>query len=146
MEQELCAKAGLLEQQEPSADAITPQMVMIVSSWLSEVAYEFSMQQETLFLAVALLGRFLEASTVRGGPVDAGAVAQLCGMAGTLLTLLARVRVCAVAMPQQGVPRGVLQLVAVACMMLAAKQDEVVHPSVQELTDIAANCFSVRCP
>lgn len=25
----------------------------------------------------------------------------------------------------QGVPRGVLQLVAVACMMLAAKQDEV---------------------
>jgi hypothetical protein len=49
-------------------------------------------------------------------------------------------------MPQQGVPRGVLQLVAVACMMLAAKQDEVVHPSVQELTDIAANCFSVRCP
>lgn len=46
----------------------------------------------------------------------------------------------------QGVPRGVLQLVAVACMMLAAKSEEVVHPSVQELTDIAANCFTVSAP
>lgn len=41
-------------------------MLMIVSSWLAEVAFEFSMQQETLFLAVGLLGRFLDASTVRG--------------------------------------------------------------------------------
>lgn len=44
---------------------ITPQMLMIVSSWLAEVAFEFSMQQETLFLAVGLLGRFLDSSTVR---------------------------------------------------------------------------------
>ena len=43
----------------------------------------------------------------------------------------------------QGVPRSVLQLVAVASMLLASKQDEVVHPSVEELTDIAANCFQV---
>jgi hypothetical protein len=39
-------------------------MLMIVTSWLSEVSFEFSMQQETLFLAVALLNRFLDASTV----------------------------------------------------------------------------------
>jgi len=39
-------------------DFVTPQMRSIVTSWLSEVSSEFSMQQETLFLAVALLDRF----------------------------------------------------------------------------------------
>ena len=39
-------------------------MRMIVTSWLSEVASEFNMQQETLFLAVALLDRFMDILTV----------------------------------------------------------------------------------
>lgn len=43
----------------------------------------------------------------------------------------------------QGVPRSALQLVAVACMLVAAKHEEVTHPNVEEFTDIAANCFQV---
>lgn len=62
----MCPSSGFLEQQDAVQEQpITPQMLMIVSSWLAEVAFEFSMQQETLFLAVALLGRFLDSSTVR---------------------------------------------------------------------------------
>eukprot|EP00879_Flechtneria_rotunda_P007205 GHRR01007560.1.p1 GENE.GHRR01007560.1~~GHRR01007560.1.p1 ORF type:complete len:297 (+),score=55.80 GHRR01007560.1:220-1110(+) len=139
LEQELVPHA-FPDQMAGGAQQITPQMRMIVSSWLSEVACELNMQQETLFLAVAIMDRFLDASL--------------------------------------GVPCGVLQLVAVACMLLASKQDEVgnrkvaakqavcaghlytsllaagwclsspnsfhlqvVHPCVEELTDIAANCF-----
>eukprot|EP00879_Flechtneria_rotunda_P009136 GHRR01009565.1.p1 GENE.GHRR01009565.1~~GHRR01009565.1.p1 ORF type:complete len:387 (+),score=79.22 GHRR01009565.1:220-1380(+) len=105
LEQELVPHA-FPDQMAGGAQQITPQMRMIVSSWLSEVACELNMQQETLFLAVAIMDRFLDASL--------------------------------------GVPCGVLQLVAVACMLLASKQDEVVHPCVEELTDIAANCFQVQ--
>ncbi len=43
---------------------ITPQMRMIVTSWMCEVATEFRLQQETLFLAVALMDRFLTVSKV----------------------------------------------------------------------------------
>ncbi|GBF89618.1 hypothetical protein Rsub_02336 [Raphidocelis subcapitata] len=41
-----------------------------------------------------------------------------------------------------GVPRNVLQLLAVACLMVASKQDEVTHPTVDEFTDIAAAAFN----
>lgn len=130
---------------------ITPQMLMIVSSWLAEVAFEFSMQQETLFLAVGLLGRFLDSSTVRvpaprqqlqqhaapsrqaqlRGHGGVGQQLHFCFQQAAALfarTLHACQQRCSRAslVPcLQGVPRGVLQLVAVACMMLAAKQDEV---------------------
>src|SRR4051812_25267562 len=43
----------------------------------------------------------------------------------------------------QGVPRSVLQLVADSCIFLASKQEEVAHPTVEELVDISANCFLV---
>ncbi|GBF99395.1 G2 mitotic-specific cyclin C13-like [Raphidocelis subcapitata] len=93
----------------PSAlDALTPQMRMIVASWMVEVADEFSLQPETLHLAVALLDRFLSATV------------------------------------PQGVPRGVLQMVAVACIMVAGKHLEVSHPSVEQLVAIAANCFTAQ--
>lgn len=134
---------------------ITPQMLMIVSSWLAEVAFEFSMQQETLFLAVGLLCRFLDSSTVRvpaprqqlrqhaapsrqpqlHGHGGVGQPAHFCLPAGSSVVCTHKPRTLhacqqrrsrALLVPcLQGVPRGVLQLVAVACMMLAAKQDEV---------------------
>lgn len=63
-ELDMSASFGFLEHQDPAMEPITPQMLMIVASWLSEVAFEFSMQQETLFLAVSLLARFLDGSTV----------------------------------------------------------------------------------
>ena len=89
-------------------EALTPQMRMIVASWMVEVADEFSLQPETLHLAVSLLDRFLSAAA------------------------------------PQGVPRGVLQMVAVACVMVAAKELEVSHPSVEALTAVAAHCFSAQ--
>ncbi|KAI8475366.1 MAG: cyclin-like protein [Monoraphidium minutum] len=88
----------------PPGGAVTPQMRSVVASWLSEVAGEFKLQQETLFLGVRLLDSFQAASPA-------------------------------------GVPRNVLQLVAVACMMVASKQDEVSHPSVDDFTEIAADAF-----
>jgi cyclin A len=68
---------------------LTPQMRMIVVSWMIEVCDEFVLQPETLHLAVGLLDRFLSATV------------------------------------PQGVPRSVLQMVAVACIMVAAKDLEV---------------------
>ena len=46
-------------------DFIDPSMRAIVLSWLIEVATEFGLHQETLFLAGALLDRFLSASKAR---------------------------------------------------------------------------------
>ncbi|KAK9811026.1 hypothetical protein WJX73_007532 [Symbiochloris irregularis] len=42
----------------------------------------------------------------------------------------------------KGVPRSSLQLVGVACMLIAAKHEEERYPSVSEFTSIADNCFS----
>ena len=41
----------------------------------------------------------------------------------------------------QAVSRSNLQLISVACMLLAAKHEEERHPSVQDFTSIADNCF-----
>lgn len=41
----------------------------------------------------------------------------------------------------QAVPRSNLQLIAVACMLVASKHEEERHPSVQDFTSIADNCF-----
>ncbi|EFN51503.1 hypothetical protein CHLNCDRAFT_18031, partial [Chlorella variabilis] len=57
------------------------------ASWLVEVTCEFRLHNETLWLAISLLDRFLSAS--------------------------------------KGVPRTQLQLVGVACMLIAAKHEEV---------------------
>ena len=45
-----------------AASAVTPLMRAVVASWLSEVAQEFGLRQETLFLGVALLDRLLAAA------------------------------------------------------------------------------------
>ena len=41
----------------------------------------------------------------------------------------------------QVVPRSNLQLISVACMLVASKHEEERHPSVQDFTSIADNCF-----
>lgn len=93
---------------EAPTEVLTPQMRMIVVSWMVEVCDEFALQPETLHLAVVLLDRFLSATV------------------------------------PHGVPRDVLQMVAVACIMVAAKDLEVNHPDVGQLTAIAANCFTAQ--
>lgn len=158
---------------------VTPQMRMIVTSWMCEVAAEYRLQQETLFLAVALLDRFLTVQQVGGGAAGGGRRSSQGGFGGQLLTprsnhrpppaaLASTPRAAGVirlrqrgmgggrprmagpprggggqadrstsggrrnharpARPRplpQGVPRTVLQLVAVSCIFLASKQEEV---------------------
>ena len=41
----------------------------------------------------------------------------------------------------QAVLRSNLQLISVACMLVASKHEEERHPSVQDFTSIADNCF-----
>lgn len=53
---------------EHGANFIDQSMRAIVISWLIEVASEFALHQETLFLATALLDRFLSVSKVRRLP------------------------------------------------------------------------------
>lgn len=105
-ESELQPAAGFLDQHGPAVSAehfLDASMRRTVTSWLVEVAAEFGLHQETLFLGVALLDRFLSSS--------------------------------------KGVPRTQLQLVAVACMLIASKHEEEMHPSVLDFTNIADNCF-----
>jgi hypothetical protein len=47
-----------------SASAVDADMRAIAVSWLVEVVGEFRLQQETLFLAVSYLDRFLSSSQV----------------------------------------------------------------------------------
>ncbi|DBB06239.1 TPA: hypothetical protein ACH3X3_009782 [Trebouxia sp. C0006] len=82
---------------------IDQSMRMIVISWLVEVACEYELHQETLFLAAALLDRYMSLA--------------------------------------KAVSRSNLQLISVACMLVAAKHEEERHPSVQDFTSIADNCF-----
>lgn len=92
------------------SEAVLPRLYLDSSmrrtaiSWLVEVALEYGLHQESLFLAASLLDRFLSATTA--------------------------------------VPRSQLQLVSVACMLVAAKHEEELHPSVTDFAGIADNCFS----
>jgi hypothetical protein len=70
-EVELQPSASYLEQHSPS---VSPELYLDASmrrtaaSWLVEVAVEFGLHQETLFLATALLDRFLSTAKVCAGP------------------------------------------------------------------------------
>lgn len=48
---------------------------------------------------------------------------------------------CLTTLCLQVVPRSNLQLISVACMLVASKHEEERHPSVQDFTSIADNCF-----
>lgn len=88
---------------------------------------EFRLQQETLFLAVRLADRFLSnarvsARAARGVARRPAEPARGRGPSGdppSLTTAPAAL---------QAVPRNMLQLVAVTCVLLAAKQEEVSRP------------------
>ena len=123
------------------------------TSWLVEVAAEFGLHQETLFLATALLDRFLSSAKVRppvgnGGWAAVGSGGGWCTSAALLVCCVGwelraaggyrlwqapaglasslAGRQCASRCPlAQGVPRTQLQLVCVACMLVAAKHEEV---------------------
>lgn len=66
----------------PAGQGLTAEMRAIAVSWMGEVVQEFQLQQETLFLAVSIMDRFLSNSQVPGvldfaavGPYAASGVA-----------------------------------------------------------------------
>ena len=98
------------------------------ASWLVEVAAEFGLHQETLFLATALLDRFLSAAKVCARPQRASSKCCSCTVQLAADSPMpnhycdsSHCRCLAL----QGVPRTQLQLVGVACMLIAAKHEEV---------------------
>eukprot|EP01113_Clastostelium_recurvatum_P043175 TRINITY_DN7095_c0_g2_i3.p1 TRINITY_DN7095_c0_g2~~TRINITY_DN7095_c0_g2_i3.p1 ORF type:complete len:528 (+),score=55.69 TRINITY_DN7095_c0_g2_i3:75-1586(+) len=82
---------------------ITPHMRMILVDWLVEVADEYKLSTETLYLGINYLDRYLT-----GRPIS----------------------------------RGNLQLVGVACMLIASKYEEIYPPSVEDFVYIADNTYS----
>lgn len=113
-------------------------------SWLVEVGMDFGLHQESLFLAVALLDRYLTATEVSlivclmhvctdRRPAEAATRSFLILGARTAATSGApsfleyyQVIVNVLAW-LQGVARNDLQLISVACMLVAAKHEEVSH-------------------
>lgn len=86
-EVELQPSASYLEQHGPGASPelyLDASMRRTAASWLVEVAAEFGLHQETLFLATALLDRFLSTARVCAGPraLLSNAVLQVQGAAG----------------------------------------------------------------
>ena len=55
---------------QPKNDYIDQNMRVIVVSWLVEVAAEYELHQDTLFLAAALLDRFMSVAKVRSFPFN----------------------------------------------------------------------------
>lgn len=95
----------------------------VVVSWMVEVAEEFGLQQETLHASVSLLDRFLAASNVS---LLVGCLSALWHRACCPQKKHTRLAPPPTALNHaQGVPRCVLQLVAVGCIFIAAKQLEV---------------------
>ncbi|KAL6760070.1 cyclin-like protein [Haematococcus lacustris] len=95
-----------LDQHPSTADApgITAAARQTAISWLVEVVAEYKLNQETLFLAVSYMDRFLTSS--------------------------------------RGVPTAMLQLVAVACLSLACKQEEVKQLDPADWARIAQQSFT----
>lgn len=63
-EAEKSVSATYLVNHQNTSEFVSPQMRLIVVSWMVEVADEFCLQQETLHLAVSLLDRFLSSTQV----------------------------------------------------------------------------------
>ena len=61
-----------------SSSGITPELRNTAVSWLVEVAAEFQLQQETLFMSVSYFDRFVGLSQVGGGGSAAAARAGVC--------------------------------------------------------------------
>lgn len=105
-------------------------------SWLVEVAAEYRFHADTLFLAISLLDRFLSYTKVclLHPHSSGGALERSVCSAGQGLTRSGL----------QSVPRNTLQLVGVACMLLAAKYEEVRLCSALWSSLAAAGCY-VTC-
>ncbi len=84
---------------------VNPNMRSILIDWLVEVAQEYNMQTDTLYLTVAYVDRYLSAVAVA---------------------------------------RGELQLVGVACMLVAAKYEEIYAPTVQDFIYITDHSYTAE--
>lgn len=82
---------------------ITPNMRTILVDWLVEVAQEYKLSSETLYLAVSYMDRYLS---------------------------------------RKSIIRHQLQLLGVACMMLASKYEEIFAPSADDFVYISDNTYA----
>lgn len=132
-------------------------------SWLVEVGMDFGLHQESLFLAVALLDRYLTATEVRSVPSAqlerAPTISQPADLKMFTLGFFASQRVLLALLAHllpsiehtlsfhdaspavQGVARNDLQLISVACMLVAAKHEEVSR----QICHAAANQHGMSC-
>lgn len=84
---------------------VNPNMRSILVDWLVEVAQEYNMQPDTLYLTVAYIDRFLSSVAVA---------------------------------------RHELQLVGIACMLVAAKYEEIYAPTVQDFVYITDHSYTAE--
>lgn len=105
---------------------ITENMRALLIDWLVQVHSRFQLLQETLYLTVAILDRFLQVRAVRA----------LCvGLVSSVTTFPAALQV-------QPVSRRKLQLVGVTAMLVACKYEEMYAPEVGDFAYITDNAFS----
>lgn len=107
---------------------ITERMRALLVDWLVQVHSRFQLLQETLYLTVAILDRFLQVTTV-----------------STLFSLFVFVS-CVKRFPAvlqvQPVSRRKLQLVGVTAMLVACKYEEMYAPEVGDFAYITDNAFT----
>jgi G2/mitotic-specific cyclin-B, other len=102
-ENSLNLKNSLLIDYMPHQSDINEQMRAILLDWMVEVHLKFHLKDETLFLAVHLIDRYL----------------------------------CL-----QAIQRSRLQLLGVACLMIACKQEEILTPHVKDFVYITDKAYS----
>lgn len=109
---------------------ITPNMRALLVDWLVQVHSRFQLLQETLYLAVAILDRFLQARTfclLRWVP---------------LLFPESNVYLARSALQLQPVSRRKLQLAGVTAMLVASKFEEMYAPEVGDFAYITDNAYT----
>ena len=82
---------------------INDKMRSIIVDWIIEVTFKFKLRQETLYLSINLIDRFLE---------------------------------------KKRISREILQLVAVSCLSLAAKYEEIYPPEIRDYSYITDKTYT----
>lgn len=129
---------------------INPMMRSILVDWLVEVAQEYRLTSDTLFLSVSYIDRYLSQIDVRrnklqlvrlglwagvgsaGGAAARGERALVAG--SCTLRLLAITNTAA---PPQPAPQ-----VGVTCMLVASKYEEIYAPAIDEFCYITDNTYT----
>jgi hypothetical protein len=86
----------------------SPKMRMILVNWMVQVARRFRLLNETLFLTVAYMDRYLQKT--------------------------------------ETIDKAQMQLVGIACMMLASKNEEIYSPSLSDYVYVCDKAYTAGAP